>query len=85
MVDQPPLLRPIGAHALGGGAEKIGEIAAHLALVHQARQAAGSRQHAEEGHFRQADGGGAVIDHQDLVAGERQLIAAARAGAVDRR
>ena len=74
----------LAAHAFGGGAEDVGEVAAHLALVGHARQAAGAGQHAEQRHFGQAHGGGAVVDQHDLVAGERQLVAAAGAGAVQR-
>ncbi len=84
-IDEVPLLGPVGAHAFGRGAENIGEIAPHLALVDQAGQAAGARQHAQQRHLGQADGGGAIVDHDDLVAGERQLVAAAGAGAVQRR
>ena len=84
MVDEPPRLGAVGAHPLGGGAEHVGEVAPHLALVDEPRQAAGARQHAEQRHFGQAHRARAVVDHDDLVAGERQLVAAAGAGAVDR-
>ncbi len=83
VIHEPPFLRPIGAHALGGGAEEIGKVAAHLALVDQPREAAGAGQHTQQRHFRQRDGGGTVIHHRDLVARQGQLIAAAGTGAID--
>jgi hypothetical protein len=53
--------RPPGASRLGAlcrarlrrGAEDVGEVVAHVALVGHARQAAGAGQHAEQRHFRQ--------------------------------
>ena len=47
MVDQPPRLGTIGAHAFGGGAEHVGEVAPHFALVDQPGEAAGARKDAE--------------------------------------
>ena len=79
-VDQLPVLGAVGPHAFAGGAEDVGQVAPHLALVGHARQAAGAGQHAEQGNFGQAHGGGAVVDHRDPVAGQRQLVAAAGAG-----
>ena len=72
-------------HALGERAEHVGQVAAHLALVDEARQAAGAGQHAEQRHLGQAHRRVAVVDEQDLVARERQLVAAAGARAVDAR
>ena len=85
MVYQPPLLGPLGAHALGHGAEQVRMIAPDLALVGKPGEAAGSGQYAQQRHFRQAHGRGAVVDHQDFIAGERELVAAASRGAVQRR
>jgi hypothetical protein len=82
VVDQAPFLGALGADAFGQGAEDVGVVAAHAALVGDAGEAAGAGQHAEQRHFGQADGGGAVVDQQDLVAGQRQLVAAAGGGAV---
>ena len=62
----------------------VGQVAAHLALVDHTSQAAGSRQHAQQRNFRQTDGAGAIVDQQDLIAGQRQLVAAAGGGAVQR-
>ncbi|MCY1294200.1 hypothetical protein D9M69_353230 [compost metagenome] len=83
IVDQPPVLGALAAHAFGGGAEDIGQVVAHMALVGHTGQAAGARQHAQQRHFRQAHRGGAVVHQQDFVAGQRQFIAAAGAGEVD--
>ena len=61
LVDEAPLDGALAAHALGDGAERVGEIAAHLALVDEAREAAGAGEHAEERHLGQADRAGAVV------------------------
>ncbi len=45
-IDQLPVVRPLPAHALGGGAEDVGVVAPHAALVGDARESAGARQHA---------------------------------------
>ena len=82
VVDQAPVLGLLAAHAFGRGAEDVGQIMAHMAFVGHAGQAAGAGQHAQQRHFGQADGTGAVVHQDDLVAGQRQLVAAARAGAV---
>ena len=82
VVDQPPVLGLLAAHAFDAGAEDVGQVVAHLALVGHARQAAGAGQHAQQRHLGQADGAAAVVDQDDLVAGQRQFVAAAGAGAV---
>ena len=84
VVDEPPVLGALAAHAFGRRAEHIGEVVAHVALVGEARQAAGARQHAEQRDLGQRHRRRAIVDQQDLVAGERELVAAAGAGAVDR-
>ncbi len=66
------------ANALGGRREDVGEIAPDLALVDQAREPAGAREHAEQRRLRQAHRGRAVVAQDDLVARERELVAAAR-------
>ena len=83
-VDQPPFARPLAAHALGGGAEEIGVVAPHHPLVDQPRQAAGAGQHGEQRQLGQRHRARAVVGQQDLVAGQRQLVAAAGGDAVDR-
>ena len=55
VVDQPPVLRPLAAHAFDAGAEDVGQVVAHVALVGDAGQAAGAGQHAEQRHLGQAD------------------------------
>src|SRR5262249_8714964 len=83
-VDELPLDGALALHSLDERAEEIGEVAAHMTLVDDAREAAGAGKHAEQRRFRQADGGVAVVDEDDLVAGERELVAAAGADAVER-
>ena len=83
-VDQAPLQRALGAHALDQRAEDVGVIAPNAALVGDAGEPARARQHAEQRHFGQADRRRAVVGQPDLVAGERQLVAAAGRRAVAR-
>ena len=68
-----------------GGAEHIGQVAPHLALVGQPGQAAGAGQDAEQRHLGQRHRRAAVVDQHDVVAGQRQLVAAAGRGAAKRR
>jgi hypothetical protein len=82
IVDQAPFLGTLGADAFGQGAEDVGVVAAHAALVGDAGEAAGAGQHAEQWNFGQADRRRAVIDEDDLVASQRQLVAATGGGAV---
>jgi hypothetical protein len=84
VVDEAPILGLLSAHAFDAGAKQIGQIVAHVALVGHAGQTAGAGQHAEQRHLGQADGRGAVVHQNDLVAGKRQFIAAAGACAVHR-
>ena len=84
LVDQAPLLGALAAHALGGGAEEVGVVAPHQALVHEAREPAGAGQHGEQRQLGQRHRARAVVGQQDLVAGQRQLVAAAGGDAVDR-
>ena len=83
VVDQPPLDRALAFDAFLGGAEHVGMVAAHFALVGDAGEAAGAGQHREQRQFRQRHRSRAVVDQHDVVGGERQLIAAAGRGAVD--
>ena len=82
-VDQPPLDRALAFDAFLGGAEHVGMVAAHFALVGDAREPAGAGQHREQRQFRQRHRRRAVVDQHDVVGRERQLIAAAGRGAVD--
>ena len=83
-IDQPPFDRALATHALGQRGEDVGEVAAHLALVDQAREAAGAGQHAEKCDLGQAHGRAAVVDQDYLLARERQFVTATAACAVER-
>ncbi len=83
-IDEAPLLRALAAHALGQGREHVGEVAPHLALVHEPGEPAGAREHREQRRLRERDGAAAVVGEQDLLARERELVAAARGDAVQR-
>ena len=83
-VHQAPGFGAFAFYAVGIGAEQIGEIAAHFALVHHSREATGAGQNAEQRSLRQTDSAGAIVDQDDFVAGERELVAAAGGGAVQR-
>ena len=83
LVDQPPFHRALALDALLRRAEHVGVVAADLALVGDAGEPAGARQHREQRQFRQRHGRGAVVGQDDVVGGERQLVAAAGAGAGD--
>ena len=82
-IDQPPLQSALSLHALFGGAEEIGVVAAHFALVGNAGETAGAGQHREQRQFRQRHRRRAVIHQHDVVGRQRQLIAAAGRRAVD--
>jgi hypothetical protein len=47
-VDEAPLDGALAAHALARGAEDVGAVAAHLALVDEAREPTGAGQHGEQ-------------------------------------
>ena len=83
LVDQAPLHRALALDAFLDGAEEVGVVAAHLALVDDARQPAGAGQHRKQRHFRQRHGGRAVVGEDDVIGRKRELIAAAGRGAVD--
>ncbi len=83
LVDQAPLHRALALDAFLDGAEIIGVVAAHLALVDHPRQPAGARQHRQQRHFRQRHRCRAVVGKDDVIGRQRQFIAAAGRGAVD--
>ena len=85
LVNQAPGLRGLAAHPFAAGGDHIGEVLADAALVHQPGQPAGARQHRQQWHLGHGDRGGAVVDQDDLLAGEGELVAAAGGGAVHRR
>jgi len=84
LVDQAPLDRAGALDAFLGGAEGIGQITPHLALVGDPREAARSRQHRQQRQLGQRHGGAAVIGQQDVIGRQRQLVAAAGRRAADR-
>ena len=84
-IDQAPLDGALALDAFLDGAEGVGAVAAHLALVGDAGQAAGAGQHGEQRNFGQRNGRVAVVGEDDLVARERQLVAAAGRRALARR
>ena len=83
-IDESPLDRAFAFDAFDQRAEEVREVAAHVALVDDAREAAGAGQDAEQRRLRQAHRRIAVVDEHNLVAGERELVAAAGADAVQR-
>ena len=84
-VDQAPVHRFLAAHTFHAGTKNIGQIVAHMAFVGDAGQATRARQHTQQRHFGQRHAGGAVIDQHNLIAGQRQLVAAAGTCAVHSR
>ena len=83
-VNQAPFHRAFAAHTFGQCGEDVGEVAAHLALVDQAGEAAGAGQYAEKRDLGQTHGRAPVVDQDYLLAGERQFVTAAAARAVER-
>ena len=81
-VDQAPLDGALALHPFGQGGERVCQVAPHFALVHHARESAGAGEDAKKRHLGQAHRRGAVVHQDDLVAGQRQLVAAARRGTV---
>ena len=77
LVDQPPLDGARALDALLDRAERVGQIAAHLALVGDAGEAAGARQHGQQRQLGQRHRRAAVVGKQDVVGRQRQLVAAA--------
>ncbi len=84
-VDELPLDRLAALHSLGACGEDVGEVAPHVALVDDACQATRAGQHRQQRYLRQRDGARPVVDEHDLVARQRQLVAAAGGRSVDRR
>ena len=81
-VHQPPVHRALATHTLHAGAEDVGQIVPHVALVRDTCQPTGAGQHAQQRHFGQRHGRRPVIDQDDFIARQCQLIATARAGAI---
>ena len=68
-VDQPPIFGALAANAVGIGAEDVGMIAADVAFVGDAGEAASAGKNAEKRKFRQADCGRAIVDEDNFIAG----------------
>ena len=85
LVHEPPLDRALALDALLGRAEEVGAVTAHPALVDEPREPAGAREDGEQRYLGERHRGVAVVGHDDPVGRQRQLVAAARAGAVDAR
>src|SRR5205085_9148184 len=83
-IDEAPVLGALALEALGERAEHVRAVSTNLALVDEAREAAGARQHREQRRLGERHGAVAVVDEQDLVARERELVTAAGGGALAR-
>ena len=81
---QAPLLGALPLNAFGNRAEDIGQIPAHPALIGHACKASRSGKHSEQRNFGQAHCGRAIIDEDDLVAGESQFVSSSCRRAVAR-
>ena len=77
-VHEAPLQRSLALHALRRGGEEVREVASDLSLVYQPSQTAGAGQNAQERRLWEAHSRVAVVDEEDVVAGQRELIAATR-------
>ncbi len=80
LVDEAPVECPAPARPFLHRAEDVGPIAPHTALVGDAGQPAGAGQHGQQRQLGQGHVRRAVIREHDVVAGERELVAAAGAG-----
>ena len=84
MVDQSLFERGLAAHALATRRERVGHVTADVSFLDDAREAAGAGQHGQQRDLGEGDRRGPVVDQQDLVTGERELVATARRCAVHR-
>ena len=73
----------LAAHAFLDGAEEIGAVAPHPALVDKAGQAARTRQYGQQREFGQRHRAHTIVGEDDLVAGQREFVTTAGAGALD--
>ena len=76
LVDQPPSHRPLAAHTFFGGAENIGQVAAHPAFIDQTGKPTGSRQHRQERDLGQRNRRAAIVDKKDVIGRQGQFVAA---------
>ena len=84
LVHQPPVDGPLALDALLHGAEYVGQVPPHAALVHHAGQSTGTGQDRQQRDLRQGNRRVAVVDQDDVVGGQRQLVTAPGRRAVQR-
>src|SRR6185503_15271649 len=84
-IDELPFDRALPFHALCQRSEDVREVATDLTLVDNARKPAGTRENRQQRRLRQADCRVRVVNERDLIAREGELVATARANAVQRR
>ncbi len=75
-VDEAPVFGALAADAVGIGAEDVGMIAADLAFVGDAGEAAGAGENTKKRKLREADRRRAIVDEDDFIAGEGEFVAA---------
>ena len=83
-IDEAPGDGPLSLDPFDERAEVVCDIPANATFVHESRETARPWQYTKQRRFRQADHRMSIIHEQNLVAGERQFVAAPGAGAVDR-
>ena len=79
-VHEAPLHRPATPDPLGESGEHVGAVPPDPALVDDPGQPAGPWKHPEQRHLRQRNRRAAVVHQEDLVAGEREFVAAPGGG-----
>jgi hypothetical protein len=84
LVDEPPLHGLLAAEAFGLRGEVVREITPHVPLVDDARESARPGKHGEQRQLRQRHRRAAIVDQHDVVAGEGELVTAARRRSVHR-
>src|SRR5258706_482176 len=77
LVDQAPVNRALPPDPLGRGSEDVGQVPPDAALVGEPGQPAGTGQHTEQRHLAEPEPADGVVDEQDLLAGQREFVAAA--------
>src|SRR5687768_8710412 len=83
-VNQPPFLRAFSFQTFSERGKHVGAIASHLSLVDEASEPAGSRQYAEQRHFRKRNRRVAIVNQVDLVAGDSEFVTAAGGSSIQR-
>ena len=83
-VDQAPVDGLLAFDAFGPGGEHVGEVAADVAFVDDAGEPTGAGQHCQQRNLGKRHGRRTVVDQDDLVACEREFVAATGGSAVHR-